>query len=185
MNAGDFAAFEALVRKLEKLYGKSCDDELVQAYWNALRDVPLAVVIRRVEEHIKRAKFFPKPTELRPKESAPVEYDDKVRREFDSSVAKNVANWEERMRENPLATKWMLLQAYAARLDVQEDRSSVIYAEKMQFAREVCGRLLRESGDAYVGAEMNRWRTVNELLGPQAMERCLHAYRLQLKANVA
>lgn len=182
MLASDFPEFEALIRQLEKLYSKTIDDETMQAYWSALRELPMAVVRRKVDEHIKRAKFFPKPAELRPKDSAPqIDHDEKSRRSFDAAVAKNVANWEGRLREDPLHTKWLLLEAYVARINVTEEPDSVEYHERISFARHAAEKLIAESGWAYAGSDTRLAFAVSLALGAQAYKRAIdesHAARL-------
>lgn len=68
MIAADFPRFEAILRRMEKLYAKKLDDELIQVYWHALRDLSLMHFERFAERHEKFGKFFPKPTELRPRD---------------------------------------------------------------------------------------------------------------------
>lgn len=71
----DFARFEVCMRKLEEIYGKKVSDSAMQAYWQALRDMPYQQVEERINTHIRYAKFFPKPLEIRPKEDRPKERD--------------------------------------------------------------------------------------------------------------
>lgn len=175
MLASEYAEFEALIRKLEKLYGKAIDDDTLAAYWAALRELPLGLVRRRIDEHIKRQKFFPKPAELRPKDEKPERSPDHEK-SFQAAVDRNVRNWDEGLRTDPLGTKWLLLDAYVARIGVQEDPSSVVYAEKMAWARDVCERLISESGWEYAGSHPFYVRTISQLLGGEAMKRALEAH---------
>lgn len=71
----DFVRFEACMRRLEEIYGKKVSDSAMQAYWNALRDMPYQQVEERINSHIRYAKFFPKPLEIRPKEDRPKDRD--------------------------------------------------------------------------------------------------------------
>lgn len=42
--------------------------DVVDAYWSALKDLPLDVFRRSIESHLKRGKWFPRPFQLRPKD---------------------------------------------------------------------------------------------------------------------
>jgi hypothetical protein len=174
MIAAEFDRFVELVRKLEKLYGKTIDDETMQMYWGALKELPFATIERKINDHIKRAKFFPKPVELRPKEEASgFEQSEKSRREFEQAVERNKAFWDEELRADPIGTKWKLLDAYLARISVQEQPSSIIYAERFKFAQEVCRELVRITGLEYVAGNTHLMHTVSRLLGGQALKQCV------------
>jgi hypothetical protein len=79
---------------------------------------------------------------------------------FAAGLRRNIRNWDERVQADPLASRWLLLDAYIARVLAAEEPGSIFLAERMAFARSVCERLLEESGDAYVGREIHRWRSV-------------------------
>jgi hypothetical protein len=102
MHQGDFDAFRTLLERLAKLYGKKLDDELVQMYWRALKDQSLTTVTERVESHIRYAKFFPKPFEIRPKDDAPEPTPDG---KFEEGEERAMRNLEELRRMNP--SEWM------------------------------------------------------------------------------
>lgn len=69
MHRPDFDRFRELLNALAGIFGKKPPDDLqVQAYWNALRDLPLELVEQGVKHHTRYGKFFPKPVELRPKD---------------------------------------------------------------------------------------------------------------------
>jgi hypothetical protein len=68
MYVSDFGEFESAIRRLEKIFAKKIDDETMQAYWGALKDQSLLAFRKYVERHERYGKFFPKPSELRPKE---------------------------------------------------------------------------------------------------------------------
>jgi len=93
-----------------------------------------------------------------------------------ASVRRNVANWQERLAEDPIGTKWQLLDAYVARITVAEDPSSPFHAERMAFARAVCRRLVAESGLAYVAADPVRVRIL-ALFDPQAAKDAVTLHR--------
>lgn len=67
----DFMRFEKAIRGLEFTYGKKISDEAMQQYWAALKDLAFEQVNECIQRHIRYAKFFPKPVELRPKEDKP------------------------------------------------------------------------------------------------------------------
>lgn len=69
MHQADFDSFASVLGKLATVYGKKLDDELVQAYWSALKDQTLSAIIDLSMKHMRYGKFFPKPVELRPKDS--------------------------------------------------------------------------------------------------------------------
>lgn len=60
-------------------------DGALQAYWNALSDVPFPAVKAAAGTHLRKGKFFPKPAELRPKDwnATPKAF---VRHEFDTDL---------------------------------------------------------------------------------------------------
>lgn len=107
MMAADFPHFENTIRRLEKLFSKKIDDEVIQSYWRALKDLSLAQFQRFAERHEKIGKFFPKPFELRPKEEkAPVERDSKSDADFKAAERRCIENLEE-LRKNKLED-WLL-----------------------------------------------------------------------------
>lgn len=68
MYATDFDSFNAILGKLGAAFGKELTNEARAAYWEALKDQPLALVQERATAHARHGKFFPKPFELRPKD---------------------------------------------------------------------------------------------------------------------
>lgn len=146
MQSAEYAEFDALLRQLGEVFSKKITDDFARSYWSALKDQSLSSVRKNAETHMRFGKYFPKPFELRPKdEKGPKSAEaTKAERDFQCAVEQNIRNWDERLRENPLETKRMLLAAYVARVEVQEDPRSVIYAEKMAWAQQVAARLERE-----------------------------------------
>jgi len=67
MHTNDLEAFKWMLKRCGKTFGKKVDDELVEAYWAALKDEPLSTVERLAGHQMRYGKFFPKPSELRPK----------------------------------------------------------------------------------------------------------------------
>jgi hypothetical protein len=172
MHQDEFAGFERTLRQLGEAFNRKLTDELVQAYWKALKDLPLSAAQRCADTHMRYGKFFPKPVELRPKD-APAEQ--KSNPDHDAAV-ENCIRWnDERMRKDPLATKWRALAALAARASVTERFGSVEYEERMAFLRQACKRLLAESDLAYVGSEPGRIQIIGQLLGGALMDHAIAA----------
>jgi hypothetical protein len=71
--AVDRAPFEQLIRKLCEVFGKSCSDTLVDAYWTALKHHRLPALEREVQRCITSSRHMPKPVDLRPESEPPVQ----------------------------------------------------------------------------------------------------------------
>ncbi len=157
----DIENFRELLNGMANLYSKpKPDDVTFQTYWHALKDLPFEVVKARADAHSKFAKFFPKPSELRPKDDRPKSDD----ASFNAAVRECQYNLEERLRKDPRGTKWLLLQSLLARISVTETSGSIVLHERMQFCREVFARLLTEcGGPAYFETDWNAWRMCIEL----------------------
>lgn len=180
MLAAEYTEFEAVLKKHAQVYSKKLTDELVEGYWAALKDLSLPTFARCADNHLRYSKFFPKPVELRPKDDAPSNI--KEDKDFKAAVAQNIRNWNERLRVDPLHTKWLLLEAYVARVDVTEQPDSPFYAERMTFARDVAQRLIAESGYAYAGMDKRILFAVSRLLGGEIYKQCIQAARQQIEA---
>jgi len=116
MLSADYPEFETVIRGLETVFGKALDAATMRAYWGALRDVPLETVRAKAAEWLKRGKYFPKPFELRPKDTTPVaDVDERSRRDLERMNQASGAFWDRELRANPIATKWAILVAYEAR----------------------------------------------------------------------
>ena len=147
MNTADYADFEKLLAKVETLYGKELDDDAVKLYWDALKDLPLSTVERRIGECIKRCKFFPKPSEIRPREDAATfEQSDKARKDFEAAEKRCIEFWDEELRLSPIAAKWAILAAYDARTLAITRPGTPEHARRIEFATYARGKLLIESG---------------------------------------
>lgn len=146
MMAAEFDKFVELIRKLEKLYGKKgLDDETMQMYWAALKELSFPTFEKKVAEHIKRAKFFPKPAELRPREDAPsFEQSEKSRREFEMTEKRNMAFWDSELQTSLLATKWLILKAYEDRTVLYQEGSTE-HSRRTEFALHARRNLQLES----------------------------------------
>jgi hypothetical protein len=65
MLAAERPQFVAILGRLGKVFDRTLDADTLDAYWEALRDLPLEALRARAETCIRVAKFFPKPRELR------------------------------------------------------------------------------------------------------------------------
>lgn len=172
MHQDEFAAFERTLKQLGEAFNRKLSNELVQAYWKALKDLSLSAVSRCADSHMRYGKFFPKPVELRPKD-APAEQ--KPNPDHDAAVDRTMRWSEERMRKDLLAEQWRVLAAYVARVTVSDHPGTSGYEERMSIARAFCRRLLAESDLAYIGSEMNRWQVAEQLLGGGIAEKAIAA----------
>lgn len=167
MHQGDFEEFSAVLTQLSEAFGKKLTNELTHAYWKALKDLQLTTVARMADTHVRFGKFFPKPSELRPKDAPREQRSDP---DFEAALKRNVANWDERLRQDPIRTKWLLLDAYVARISVTEDPGSIAYAERMDFARSACKRLIAESGTDHIYELPNLRHTASRLMGGEFVD---------------
>lgn len=133
MHQDDSEAFEKLLKQLGEAFNRKLSDELIQAYWKSLKDLPLGAIQRMADSHMRFKKFFPKPFELRP-EDAPAEK--KSSPGYEEGCRRSIENWEERLRLDPIGARRELLSAYIARVEASEKRGSIAYDERMEFARQ-------------------------------------------------
>lgn len=98
MHQNDFEGFAKLLKRLAVTYGKKLDDELIQAYWTALKDQPLDRITALAEHRMKHSKFFPKPVELRPHEETVAP---SIDGKFEECEARSIANLEELRQASP------------------------------------------------------------------------------------
>ena len=94
--------------------------------------------------------------------------------EFAALVRQNVRNWEERRRENPQATRWLVLDAAIARADASGD-DSLFVSERLKEYGEMCARFLREDGEAWCGKNHTATRIIRRMLGGHAADRVREA----------
>lgn len=81
-------------------------------------------------------------------------------------LRQNCRTWDELGTANPPQTRWLILDAYVARIDAQHEPSNPIHAECIQFAREVANRLLHEHGAALADTIPQAKHVISRLLGP-------------------
>jgi hypothetical protein len=65
MTAGDHPAFAELLALLGETFQEPISEARCAAYFDALRDLPLAAVQAAVREALRDCRFFPRPVELR------------------------------------------------------------------------------------------------------------------------
>lgn len=124
MHRDEFDSFSKLLEQLAVVYGKELNDVILQAYWKALRDLSLAQLQSFAETHLKRGKFFPKPSELRPKEErTPYEADGKSKAADDRCIR----NLEELRRLDPPRWEWEVSLRRADRVIARADFNSEEY----------------------------------------------------------
>jgi hypothetical protein len=170
MHQGDFEEFQAILTQLGETFSKKLTNELTHAYWKALKDLQLTTVARLADTHVRYGKFFPKPSELRPKDAPKEQRSDPA---FEEALRRNVANWDERLRENPIRAKWLLLDAYVARISVTEEPGTLAYLERMNFACNACQKLIAESGTGLIYELPNLRHTVSRLLGAEVVNQAI------------
>lgn len=131
MHQNDFDTFEKTLKQLGEAFNRKLSDELIQAFWKALKDLPLGAIQRMADSHMRFKKFFPKPSELRP-EDAPAEK--KLSPGYEEGCRRSIENWEERLRLDPIGGRRALLSAYIARTEASEKPGTATYADRMEFA---------------------------------------------------
>ena len=64
MQASDFARFRAVMTGLGKVYEREIDQPLLDAYWLALEDWPIADFSAAARHLMRRGRFFPRPSDF-------------------------------------------------------------------------------------------------------------------------
>jgi hypothetical protein len=140
MHNPDRKQFGELMDQLGITFGKNVDDELRQVYWMALRDQPWEIVQQCANTHTRYGKFFPKPSELRPKdENKPLVRDE---REVQARYQFVSETWEQ-MREADPQKFWRDFRvAYLARLHFRFPVGSDQFKAAERRCNERCDREL-------------------------------------------
>jgi hypothetical protein len=156
----DMDGFRSLLDAQALLFGRDKpDDLLLQAYWQALKDLPLETVKACAAIHAKRGKFFPKPAELRPKSDRPDRDMAAERAHFATSCKSAERKWNEALKADPERTRWRLLESYVASIENRFHPDDPAFDERMSIARGDFDRLLGRSG------------------GPERLRSCIEAWR--------
>lgn len=99
--SSDYDGFTRVLQKLALVFSKKLSDEITAAYWEALKDQTLPTVSNLADRHIRTAKFWPKPAELRPKDAISPETNDDGK--FKESEERAMRNLEEMREKEPKA----------------------------------------------------------------------------------
>lgn len=65
MTSGDRIGFARHMQFLAECFNEALTEDRIAAYYAVLHELPLAAVVRAVEYHAKRGRFFPRASELR------------------------------------------------------------------------------------------------------------------------
>jgi hypothetical protein len=136
----DWDRFRTLLNNLAAIYGKKPpEDGLLQAYWQALRDLPIELVEQAAAYHQRYGKHFPRPVELRPRDDKPGGAPES-RNTLDDGE-RLAERWRERATASgdPLALAALQDAAWARRL-ATTDESHPAYRETMRMARLAADR---------------------------------------------
>lgn len=182
MRQDEFDSFRNEIKQLCASLGKPYTDPLGQAYWRALQDIPLPELESNVERILLNATKdtkFPRPSELRttaaPRAPSSIESDPALKK----ALERNKANWADKFKSNAPLANWHLLSAYLARIDVEEDPSSVFYSERMEDAKAIAQKLYREYGPKWCVADSHCMHAASRLLGGDS----IHVRHNQLWRN--
>lgn len=126
----EYESFRALLDGLCATWDRPpAKDEMVSAYWNALKDVRYGEVKSNVERLIRiatRDSKWPRPGDLR--NEAPSNVLPAREAEFKACEERCARNWDERMRLDPELTNIELAVAKTDRVLASEYQGSPIYA---------------------------------------------------------
>ena len=106
MYSTDFDAFRTVMDRLGVVFTKAVSDELMSAYWDALKDQPLQAFREKATSHERHGKFFPKPHELRPKDDKP-KVDPRNDPSFIDGEKRATINLDELCHDNP--SRWLAI----------------------------------------------------------------------------
>lgn len=135
----DHADFTAILEGCAKVFGpKELTNDLKTTYWDALKDIPLQQIRELANAHMKRGKFFPKPTELRPKEEKPdASRTAAMDAAFQEGEKRSVENLEDLRRSRPEFWRNDVWLRRCDRIIATESPSSPIYAEALKEAERL------------------------------------------------
>lgn len=134
----DYKPFQSLLDQLCASWDRPpAKDELVQAYWAALKDVSFAEVKRNVERLIRTATSatkWPKPGDLRD-EAPATSRNASMEADFRQAEERAVRNLEEQRQRDPELWRLEVGIAKCARIMVTEHEGSPQYAEALRLDR--------------------------------------------------
>lgn len=149
MYAQDFDRFRKVMDTLAELFSKpKMSDDAMGAYWEALKDLHIAVVEREAKHHGRYAKFFPKPVELRPKTEKPPEPQDE--KALGDCLSDSERNWEKLRAENPEQFWHQFAKAYVARLSCRFKPDSHEFRDARDRCLSRCNEELAKLGGSKV-----------------------------------
>jgi hypothetical protein len=134
MTPQDRNKFAQLMQALGAGFAKPVNADMIETYFEALRDRYIEQVEQAVKMHLRYRKTFPKPSELRPSEDQDVDTENKL----------TVKTWEELRQRDP-ARYWVEFErAYLARLDFRLPPGSAEHKQAADRCRDRCAAELRQ-----------------------------------------
>ncbi len=135
----DFDAFKRLVMRLCVTFDKFANEELIESWWKALRDVQFAHVERAIDEFIANSTDktkFPRPGQFRP--AAQLAADSREAAREARAAEENSRNWKAHIDRFPRTGPLRLTMAKLSRVMAVEHESSPAYGEAQReyFAAE-------------------------------------------------
>jgi hypothetical protein len=128
----DFEPFKRLVMRLCVTFDKFANEELVESWWKALRDVQFAKVEKAVDAFIANATDktkFPRPGQFRPNEQP---FGDSREAAKEARIAEeNTRNWKTFIVRFPKTGPHRLTLARLARILATEHEGSAVHAEAL------------------------------------------------------
>ena len=166
----DFETFRGLLNSLADTFSRKHPDDLqVQAYWTALRDLPLELVQQAARHHTRYGKFYPKPVELRPKDDKPTG-GPATDAAFKSAVTQNERHWDGYIAEHGPLGKLVMADALLARYSIAEAMGENT-KDRVDFLRGKVAELLRIADPEKVLGDPRTCGMVRSLFGEPGVER--------------
>lgn len=144
MHLSEFDQFRAILDEAFQVFDKPLNDSLVKAYWEALKDQPLASVRRRAEYHTRHGKFCPRPKDLRPLDER-VAADGLANEpgEVERLNRETAAHWAAYLARDPEEARLRLQLAKASRAEATMPRETESYGEAVEEGRRAQDALYR------------------------------------------
>lgn len=138
MFATDVREFNSVLERCAQVFGpKELPNDLKTSYWDALKDIPLQQVKELATAHMKRGKFFPKPTELRPKDDRKDTRTAAMDAQFQEGEKRAIGNLEFLKRENPARYLLDVQLGYLDRTLATQPPDSPIHAQALEESRRI------------------------------------------------
>lgn len=137
--------FAELMQALGAGFAKPISADMIETYFEALRDRYIEQVEQAIKMHLRYKKTFPKPGDLRPTGD-----------EVDTEHKLTIKTWEELRQRDP-ARYWVEFErAYLARLDFRLTPGSPEHKEAADRCRDRCAAKLRQLAAPVGHSEANR-----------------------------